>query len=214
MSNENELNQDDLPEGQEGSENLPTRKQMLMQKARIMGISFSNNISEEALAEKINAKLNNETPPKEGTTSDLNPLAGDKAGAVPAAKKTLRQRIVDEEMALVRVRVTNMDPKKKDLRGEIMTVANDYLGTVRKFVPFGEDTDEGYHIPKCILTMMQERRFLQIREVRDRKTGIVRPETAWVREFGIEILPPLTEQELKQLATAQIAAGTVGTNSD
>ena len=214
MSNENQLNQDDLPEGQEGSENLPTRKQMLMQKARIMGISFSNNISEEALAEKINAKLNNEAPPKDETTSDLNPLAGDKAGAVPAAKKTLRQRIVDEEMALVRVRVTNMDPKKKDLRGEIMTVANDYLGTVRKFVPFGEDTDEGYHIPKCILTMMQERRFLQIREVRDRKTGIVRPETAWVREFGIEILPPLTEQELKQLATAQIAAGTVGTNSD
>lgn len=214
MSNENELNQDDLPEGKEGSENLPTRKQMLMQKARIMGISFSNNISEDALAEKINAKLNNETPPKEEATSDLNPLAGDRVGAVPAAKKTLRQRIVDEEMAMVRVRVTNMDPKKKDLRGEIMTVANDYLGTVRKFVPFGEDTDEGYHIPKCILTMMQERRFLQIREVRDRKTGIVRPETAWVREFGIEILPPLTEQELKQLATAQIAAGTVGTNSD
>ena len=214
MSNENQLNQDDLPEGQEGSENLPTRKQMLMQKARIMGIPFSNNISEDALAEKINAKLNNEAPPKEETTSDLNPLAGDKAGAAPAAKKTLRQRIVDEEMALIRVRVTNMDPKKKDLRGEIMTVANDYLGTVRKFVPFGEDTDEGYHIPKCILTMMQERKFLQIREVRDRKTGTVRPETAWVREFAIEILPPLTPEELKQLATAQIAAGTVGNNSD
>ncbi len=213
MSNETNLNQDDLPESQEGSDNMPTRKQMLMQKARTMGITFSNNITEETLAERVNAKLNGEPAPKEDKP-DLNPLAGDKLGAVPAAKKSLRQRIWDEEMALVRVRITNMDPKKKELRGEIMTVANDYLGTVRKFVPFGEDTDEGYHIPKCLLTMMQERKFLQIREVRDRKTGTVRPETVWVREFAIEILPPLTPEELKQLATAQIAAGTVGNNSD
>ena len=117
-------------------------------------------------------------------------------------------------MKLIRVRITNMDPKKKDLRGEIMTVANEYLGTVRKFVPFGEDTVEGYHVPKCLLTMMQERKFLRIREIKDRKTGVTRPETAWVREFAIEILDPLTPEELKQLATAQIAAGTVGNNSD
>ena len=216
MSNDKDLdmNEDSLPENQqEGGDNQPTRKQLLMQRARTMGISFSNNISEEALAEKINAKMNGEAAPKE-EKSDLNPLAGDTLGAVPARKKTLRQRIIDEQMALVRVRITNMDPKKKDLRGEVITVANEYLGTVRKFVPFGEDTDEGYHIPKCILTALQERRFLQIREVKDRKTGITRPETGWVREFAIEILNPLTPEELKQLATAQIAAGTVGNNSD
>lgn len=216
MSNEKDLdmNEDTLPENQqEGGDNQPTRKQLLMQRARTMGISFSNNISEEALAEKINAKINGESAPKE-EKSDLNPLAGDTQGAVPTHKKTLRQRIIDEQMALIRVRITNMDPKKKDLRGEVITVANEYLGTVRKFVPFGEDTDEGYHIPKCILTALQERRFLQIREVKDRKTGITRPETGWVREFAIEILNPLTPEELKQLATAQIAAGTVGNNSD
>lgn len=216
MSNEKDLdmNEDTLPENQqEGGDNQPTRKQLLMQRARTMGISFSNNISEEALAEKINAKMNGESAPKE-EKSDLNPLAGDTQGAVPTHKKTLRQRIIDEQMALIRVRITNMDPKKKDLRGEVITVANEYLGTVRKFVPFGEDTDEGYHIPKCILTALQERRFLQIREVKDRKTGITRPETGWVREFAIEILNPLTPEELKQLATAQIAAGTVGINSD
>ena len=210
MSNETELNQEG--NGLEGSENLPTRKQLLMQKARTMGISFSNNITEEALAEKVNAKMAGEPAPVE--KSEFNPLAGDEAGKPPVAKLTLRQRLLQEEMRLIRVRITNMDPKKKDLRGEIMTVANEYLGTVRKFVPFGEDTDEGYHIPKCLLTMMQERKFLQIREVKDRKTGVTRPETGWVREFAIEILPALTEKELKQLATAQIAAGTVGNNSD
>ena len=214
MTNETNLDQaGSAPEDQEGQDGLPTRKQLLMQKARTMGISFSNNISEEALAEKVNAKLAGEPAPKEAAPT-LNPLAGDVAGQAPTETLTLRQWLVREEMKLIRVRITNMDPKKKDLRGEIMTVANEYLGTVRKFVPFGEDTDEGYHIPKCLLTMMQERKFLQIREVKDRKTGVTRPETGWVREFAIEILPALTEKELKQLATAQIAAGTVGNNSD
>ena len=214
MTNETNLDQaGSAPEDQEGQEGLPTRKQLLMQKARTMGISFSNNISEEALAEKVNAKLAGEPAPKDEAPT-LNPLAGDVAGQAPTETLTLRQWLVREEMKLIRVRITNMDPKKKDLRGEIMTVANEYLGTVRKFVPFGEDTDEGYHVPKCLLTMMQERKFLQIREIKDRKTGVTRPETAWVREFAIEILDPLTPEELKQLATAQIAAGTVGNNSD
>lgn len=211
MSNENQSNED-LPESSEGGQE-PTRKQLLMQKARIMGISFSNNISEDALSQKIQEKMEGTKPATVDPTS-LNPLAGDVAGETPTAQLTLRQRLIRDQMKLVRVRITNMDPKKKDLHGEIMTVANEYLGTVRKFIPFGEATEDGYHVPQCLLTMMQERRFLQIRTIKDKRTGSTRPETSWAREFAIEILPPLTETELKQLATAQIAAGTVGTNSD
>ena len=211
MSNEQNLDQEQ--QGVEGQE--PTRKQMLMQKARIMGITFSNNITEEALAAKINEKLEGKAATEDKPpVSVLNPLVGDVAGQIPTAQLTLRQRLMRDQMKMIRVRITNMDPKKKDLHGEIMTVANEYLGTVRKFIPFGEATEDGYHVPQCLLTMMQERRFLQIRTIKDRRTGATRPETSWAREFAIEILPPLTEEELKQLATAQIAAGTVGTNSD
>lgn len=212
MSNENELdlNQQD---GENGGE--PTRKQLLMQKARIMGITFSNNISEEALAAKIDEKLEGKKPAVVASNdAGLNPLAGDTAGRELTAKLTLRQRLMRDQMKMVRVRITNMDPKKKDLHGEIMTVANEYLGTVRKFIPFGEATEDGYHVPQCLLTMMQERKFLQIRTIKDKRTGATRPETSWAREFAIEVLPPLSQGELKQLATAQIAAGTVGSNSD
>ena len=57
--------------------------------------------------------------------------------------------------------------------------------------------------------MLQEKKFLQITTVRDKRTGTTRPVTKEVREFAIEILPPLTQEELRELATAQIAAGSI-----
>ena len=50
MSNETQF-QEGMGDEQEGQ--IPTRLQALKQKATLMGISFSNNIGEEALAKKI-----------------------------------------------------------------------------------------------------------------------------------------------------------------
>lgn len=132
--------------------------------------------------------------------------------AAPAPKpktQTLRSRMIAEQMRLIRCRITNMDPKKKDLPGEIFTVANRILGTVRKFVPYGELTDEGYHIPYIIYQQLKDREFLQVRTTKHPRTGAPQVHTKYVREFAIEVLPPLTEQELKDLAIAQTAAGSV-----
>ena len=115
-------------------------------------------------------------------------------------------------MRLVRLRITNMDPKKKDLPGEILTVANDYLGTVRKFIPFGEVTDNGYHVPYCLYMMMKERRFLNIRTTK--KNGQIQVSSGWATEFAFEELPPLTQHELDRLAAAQAAAGGISDGMD
>lgn len=204
MSNETQF-QEGMGDEQEGQ--MPTRLQALKQKATLMGITFSNNIGEDALAKKIEDKLAGNAPVAQ--TSELNPLDGDVAGSKPKAKMTLRQRQIAEQMALIRVRITCMNPQKKDLQGEIYTVANEFIGNVRKFIPYGEASEGGYHIPKCLLTMLQEKKFLQITTVRDKRTGTTRPVTKEVREFAIEILPPLTQEELRELATAQIAAGSI-----
>lgn len=127
----------------------------------------------------------------------------------PVKKKTLRQYLYEKEMKLVRVRITNMDPKKKDLPGEIVTVANEYLGTVKKFIPFGEHTDGGYHIPQVLLNELESRKFLSITEGKDKRTGTPTVKDRWAKEFAIEIMPPLTPDELNRLATAQIAAGSL-----
>lgn len=249
-----------------------TEKQLLMDRARLLGISFSNNITVDKLKAKIAEKLGEEPDgegdedetvdenndghdDRDGTFVEGNTVAADddeqaeeiendpveepeptpapaptptiperlqhlanptpaptkpKASLTAAQRKALeRQEMHDEMMALVRVRITNMDPKKKDLPGEIFTVANEVLGTVKKFVPYGEQTDNGYHIPRWIYLQLEDRKFQHIRTVKDPRTGTMRPETRWLKEFALEILPPLTQEELDRLATAQMAAGSV-----
>lgn len=183
------------------------RRQLLMQRARMMGLSFSNNIATDKLSKMINDKMEGVLPEPEEKADALNPLAGDEAGKVPAKKKSLRQEIHDKQMRLVRVRITCMDPKKKDLPGEIFTVANEYLGTVRKYIPFGEQTDDGYHVPYCLYRMLEKRQFLNIRTVKDKRTGTTRVVTNWAKEFALEILPQLTPAEIQDLKIAQLAAG-------
>lgn len=139
-------------------------------------------------------------------SDQLNPLAGDKIGQVAAAKMTVRQKAIRDAMALIRCRITCLDPKKKDLPGEILCIGNRYIGTVKKFIPYGEVTDGGYHIPKVLYDELESRRFLHIQTSRDRQNGQIKVKTSYAKEFSIEVLPMLTPEELAKLAAAQLAA--------
>lgn len=183
---------------------MPSELEVLKQRATLMNIKFSNNISVEKLREKIEAAQAKDEP--EVTEAVVNPLGANQEAGVK--KMTLGQKIRAEQTRLIRVRIQNLDPKKKDLPGEIITVANEYMGTVRKFVPFGEVTDNGYHIPYCIYEFLKERKFINI-TTRKGKNGLPDIRATEAREFSIEVLPPLTEAELAQLAQAQIAAGSL-----
>jgi len=183
---------------------MPSELEVLKQRATLMNIKFSNNISVEKLREKIEAAQAKDEP--EVKEAAVNPLGEKQEAGVK--KMTLGQKIRAEQTRLIRVRIQNLDPKKKDLPGEIITVANEYMGTVRKFVPFGEVTDNGYHIPYCIYEFLKERKFINI-TTRKGKNGLPDIRATEAREFSIEVLPPLTETELAQLAQAQIAAGSL-----
>ena len=198
-------------------EQAPDEMTMLKQRAKMMGIEFSNNIGIETLKAKIAAKMAGESDSLQKTDtlddeveSENPPSLQDPQSPAPK-KETLRQRLIRENMRLIRLRITNMDPKKKDLPGEIFTTGNGYLGTVRKFVPYGEVTENGYHVPYCIYKMLKARKFLNIRTVKDRvNKGEIKVEQNWAPEFALEILDPLTPQELARLSAAQSAAGGLG----
>lgn len=209
--------QDQNQEDSNSNENVDELS-MLKQRARMMNIPFSNNISVETLKERIQAKMDGEATKDEpliqlDKPESVNPFeqAAVSNTPVPAKKKSLRQLLIDENMRLVRLRITNLDPKKKDIPGEVFTVANEYLGTVSKFVPFGEHTEGGYHVPYVIYKMMKARKFLNIRTfVNKKNNNQIEVTHQWAQEFALEILEPLTPKELQNLATAQIAAGSVG----
>ena len=206
------MNQDDQALNPSEDAQAVDELTFLKERAKVMGIPFSNNISLETLRKRIADKKEGKDEP------EVNPLDGDSeiaAITTDAPKKldakqnalALRKLMHREQMKLVRVRITNMDPKKKDLPGEIWTVANEYLGNVRKMIPYGEQTDDGFHIPYCLFRLLQSKRFLHIRTVKDRVTGMERQENQWVKEFSLDVLPDLTKEELARLAAAQAAAG-------
>lgn len=184
---------------------MPDELTVLKQRAKLMNISFSNNISLEKLRQKIADAQEGKASEPEQEEPEVNPLEDKKQAPVKETEAQMRQRIRLEQTRLIRVRIQNLDPKKKDLPGEIITVANEYMGTIRKFVPFGEATDNGYHIPYCIYEFLKNRKFLSIRVSNKGK----KIEQAWVREFAIEELPPLTQEDLDKLAAAQTASGSL-----
>ena len=212
-------------------EREPTEMEMLKERADMLGVTYSNNIGIETLRKRVEDAMagNPQDPEPESeqaavpsmesltadltaqvaattsvTTKALNPLVQD-ADPVQSRPVSLREHMRLTQLKLVRVRIQNLDPKKANLPGEIFAVANEYLGDVKKYIPFGEVTDNGYHIPYCLYKMLKNRRFLNVRERKDRD-GKIHVETSWVKEFALELLPDLSPEELKQLATAQIAA--------
>lgn len=205
MSNDQTLPEDTVGAGTDDIQ--VDQLALLKQRATVMGISYSNNISLDTLKKRIQEKMDGVEVVKselEKPAQVVNPLTWQKP---KARTPSLRQHMHDTQMKLVRLRITNLDPKKKDLHGEIVTVANEYLGTVKKFVPYGEVTDDGFHVPYCIYRELDSRKFLNIRTVRNRKEGTTKVESNWAKEFSLDVLPQLTQEELNRLAAAQAAAG-------
>jgi len=171
----------------------------LKAKADLIGVSYSHKIGAAALRKKIKDHI--EGVEEDEATATPEPKTMSKAERYAS----IRQKQMKECMALVRVRITNMNPDKADLGGEIFAVGTKYIGTVKKYIPYGEATDNGYHVPKILLDQMKQREFLSVKSVQNRKTGQMDITQRWVREFAIEELPPLTDKELKDLATQQAA---------
>lgn len=193
----------------ESGSKLPDELTMLKSRAKLMGVAFSNNIGLEALKEKIEEHKQKAVNAEKQVASQTQKNEEKAERTVAKGKKmNLRTFLQKEKMKLVRLRITNLDPKKKDLPGEILTTGNEFLGTVRKFIPFGEATDNGYHVPYCLYELMRDRKFLSIKTRKGPK-GQTIVEQQMVREFALEILPPLTDEERARLSAAQLASGGV-----
>jgi hypothetical protein len=163
---------------------------LLKERADKMGISYHPAIGVDKLKAKIKDKLEDKpavvSKPKTKSAADIR------------NERMMAQR--NEARRLVRIRVTCMNPNKKDWPGEIFTIANGVIGTVKKFVPFG--VEAGYHVPYVIYQHMKSRRFQYFKKVK-LPGGREKIESGLAKEFSIEKLDPLTKQQLKELADRQ-----------
>lgn len=185
------------------SEELNQQDESANLKARLdlMGVSYHPSIGLEKLREKVAAAI-------AGTPQEQTPQGGAPAAA-PAVETEgmLRKRLKNEALALMRIRLACMNPAKKDWEGEVITVGNSLVGTVSKYIPF--NADEGWHVPKIMYEMLVARQC-QVFVPSKTKNGITKRESKLIREFAIEVLPMLTEEELHDLAQRQAMSQSVG----
>lgn len=173
-----------------------TQLEILQERADTLGIVYTSETSVDDLKAKVSAKLNGDEEPKEKAASK------DESEIEKANRE--RQEAFLEATKLIRCRITNMNPAKADLACETFWVSNGIVGVVSRTIPYGEQAD-GWHVEQMLLNMLLEKKFQQIRTIKG-PNGQMIPQTKWVKEFAIEILPPLTEKELKILANKQAAA--------
>ena len=116
-------------------------------------------------------------------------------------------------MKLVRVVVTPNDPLMVNYPGLIFTVGMSGINNgrmIKKFVPFSNE--DGWHVPTIILRQIESAEMQKFKTV-SRPNGEKVLEPYLTKKFNVQILPDLTNAEIKRLADQQAAAGfNVGVN--
>jgi hypothetical protein len=170
----------------------------LKARAEMLGVKYHPSISLEKLRDKINDAVTGVKPAEEP--------AAPVAVVGPETEMQKKVRLKRDALALVRIRVTCMNPFKREWDGELFTVSNNAVGSITKYVPF--NNDEGWHVPQIMLNMLQER-MCQIFVTDRTKNGVTVRKGKLIKEFAIEILPQLTQEELDELARRQAMAHSI-----
>jgi hypothetical protein len=123
-----------------------------------------------------------------------------------------RQVIRAQALRLVRVKIQNLDPGDSVLSGAILSLQNKYTGKIAKYIPYGEESENGYHIPWMMYEHLKAWKFPLRKEQKGGRFGVKTYKTVMVNKFSLEILPPLTVEALKQLANHQRASQSLDTN--
>ncbi|AGI61810.1 hypothetical protein HYP07_gp032 [Vibrio phage JSF3] len=158
----------------------------------MMKVKFHHNANLETLKKLLAEALE----PKEEVKESTN-----------VVKKTAKQ-IREEAMKLVRCNVICHDPMRKSRKGEFITVGNSIIGTFRVFVPYNGTQDVVWHIPRIVVDILKRKTCIKnVRQVDKGHQHSTLDDVQIGKAFDIVELPPLTPEELKELAETQKALG-------
>ena len=104
----------------------------------------------------------------------------------------------------MRVRITCHDPQFKKHSG-VIRAAGSTIYFVRRFIPFNRPT----HIEKVLYDVMKDAKYQWFEEKVNRTTGRKYKVPRTSPAFVVEDLPPLTKEELEELAKDQQARGAI-----
>jgi len=189
----------------ENTEVEPSELNSLKAQADLLGIKYHPAIGVDKLRIKVTAAL------KAEKAVNAEPVPSPEQTVAAGPKKLSPRQIFAQKKKqaseLVRIRLTNMNPTKKEWEGEIISVGSPRLGTFKKFIPF--HAEEGWHVPRIIYNVLRDKKC-QIFVTKKNPDGSKSRVGKLINEFAIEVLPPLTPTELADLAKKQAMAGNIG----
>lgn len=174
------------------------------EQANLLGISYPQNITTPKLMELVQQTITERNNQQSHSTSSVG------TRGINTIEKLAPEVIKaqDHALALVRFKLTVLDPNKSSLSGMVFTVANDNIAPVKRVIPFNAEI---WHAERIILDYMKGMKYQQLKSKWNEKMkgNFDDPASAKLMPcFHIEELPPLTLEELKDLAEVQMAQGT------
>lgn len=118
-----------------------------------------------------------------------------------------REAYKKENDRLIRCRITPLDPLESKATGFMFSTGNKILGDRSYVIMYNNIT----HLPNFIIKNLQERTFNKRIPRKDPRKP---PKIVEVPKYAIEILPPLTPQELADLADQQRKRGSFEDDED
>lgn len=119
------------------------------------------------------------------------------------------KKLTKEQKALrmQRITVSPNDPLMSSYSGLIFTSGSSGVQRgrmIKKFVPF--NNDEGWHVPQIIIDQIDSAQMQKFRQV-TLPNGEKTLQPYLTKKFNVQILPPLTKEELNILAASQVSRG-------
>lgn len=169
------------------TEENKTELELLKERADSLGVEYKSNVSTKTLT-KLIREFEEQEEQDDGLTDNER------------IKRTL-----DEATKLVRVIITPMDSTKRDYQGDVFSAGNAVVPTMTKYIPFGVE----WHVPQIILNTIKEKvmnKFIAKKDERGREYR----EYQEAKAYSIQELPPLTKEELEELAKSQEMRQAIG----
>ena len=188
--------------------------EVLKKRATQMGLKFHHRIGVEKLRAQVDAAINGQSLDEDTREQQIKELQekmqanlSDPSEAQPETKAQRAKRLRKEASELVRIRVSCMNPNKKEYEGEIFTVSNSVVGTFKKYVPY--NTESGWHVPHIIYEHLKEKQCQVFYTTKGPRGEKIR-KGKLQKEFAIEVLDSLTGEQVKELARKQAMANNIG----
>jgi hypothetical protein len=169
----------------------------LKARADMMGLTYHPSIGIAKLREKVTAALEADSKSAASEDSEASVAEPESTEETVSQRRARKRREANE---LIRIRLTCMNPAKKEWEGEIIAVGNATVGTFKKYIPF--NADDGWHVPRIIYEQLIQRQCQIFTSTQDSRGNSIR-KAKLIKEFAIEVLPPLTPEELEELARKQ-----------